>query len=321
MKPIKLLFIISLILFASNIKSQTFIDSSVYYTLTTMPNLSAPDPGFESYIKEVVVLDSNTQNGAFYTVNYNCENREGKFNFKYQLKNKGNKVYLTGKLDKYINDSFDVSDLLVYDFNLKKGDTLKINNTDLELNLELLIDSIVNVLYFDGISRETFYYNVLTGGNFQQYSNILYASKGMGSNYGLLPFKLINIKTPYYQRLISVCDNNKNTVYVDTLMFGFYGVKNFCDEKEISDLIDIMRGVSINEVNFQSVKVYPNPSTSKIYVDGLEDGEYKIYNSTGQLQLSGNFENFIQIESIKTGLYFIFIEQNDFILRGSFIKE
>jgi len=264
-----------------------------------------------------VNFDSSNTNGEFYTITYTAKkfssilNETDSTNFHLRVKN--DKVYFTGKLFNFSSDSFEIDNLLIYDFALGVGDTLKIIDALSGINYKYKIDSIVNITYLDGISRKAFYHD-----------NYLFFAKGLGSNLGLIPFKSFLLKSiPLtYQELISVCKNKNNPVFSENQIFSNWGIQFDCNEKTIIKLIDtIGNSISIDDIKIKIVKIFPNPASNSIQVNGIEKGPYKIYNSIGQLQQSGNFENSIQIESLKTGLYYILIEQNNFILRGSLLKE
>ncbi len=262
-------------------------------------------------------FDSSNTNGEFYTITYTAKkfssilNETDSTNFHLRVKN--DKVYFTGKLFNFSSDSFEIDNLLIYDFALGVGDTLKIIDALSGINYKYKIDSIVNITYLDGISRKAFYHD-----------NYLFFAKGLGSNLGLIPFKSFLLKSiPLtYQELISVCKNKNNPVFSENQIFSNWGIQFDCNEKTIIKLIDtIGNSISIDDIKIKIVKIFPNRASDSIQVKGIEKGPYKIDNSIGQLQQSGNFENSIQIESLKTGLYYILIEQNNFILRGSLLKE
>ncbi len=138
MKLIKLLFSISLLVFTSNVKSQNaFIDSSTYYTFGRTSSFA----NFYEYIKESVLYDSTNKDGEFYSVSHFAS--EYNLFTKYTLRAKIDKVYFSGKLyNLQRTDSFDVVDLMIYDFSLKIGDTMVIAHTASNLYITLLVDSI-----------------------------------------------------------------------------------------------------------------------------------------------------------------------------------
>jgi hypothetical protein len=324
MKHTKLLFSISLLVFTANVKGQsTFLDSSTYYTYVNAPSVSQ-GLSFAHYIKETVNLDSTNANGYFYTVYYYASdfNVIPKFNTKYNLKCNGDKVYFTGKLRNDNNDSFEVSDLLIYDYSLIVGDTLKIMHATSGLKVQLIVDSIKNVVYQDNQTRETHYYTIFEGIPNEFYRNgLTLAANGLGSNFGLLPFKLNRRNAPFWQQLISVCKKNNNVVYSANDAFDHWLISNYCNELEIMDLIDTIRSLSIDKIAYQPIKVYPNPVNNKLFIHGISSGDYIIFNSVGQMVLEGRFDNYVNTAGLSNGIYYLLIKQDDKIYYSRFAKE
>lgn len=320
MKPIKLLLSISLAVITSCLSAQTtFLDSSVYYTLSSAPSLS-DGHSFTHYIKEFITLDSTTNSGEYYSIIFSSD-----FNFKtrYSIKYKDEKVYFSGKLRNEDQDSFEVRDLMIYDFMLNIGDTLKIQHSASGLNIKLLIDSVKTVPFKDGKSRLTQYYTVLLGNSSEYYSSkISFASNGMGSDFGLLPFKIKHRNTPYWQNLISLCQKDKNMVYSNNERYDIWGVSDYCDETEIIAMVDEIRKLNIDNQPYNSVQVFPNPIRNELHIEGFESiGKYKIFDITGQIQQSGDLTQVIYTEKLNSGFYFIVIEQSDKQYHGTFLKE
>jgi len=324
MKHIKLLFSISLLALSSIANAQQkFIDSSSYYTYVNAPSLSQ-GLNFAHYSKETVILDSTNVYGDYFTVDYYVSNLNviPKFYSQYNLKCIGDKVYFTGKLRSDNKDSFEVSDLEIYDFSLNEGDTLKIKHSLSGLNIQLLVDSIKNIQYEDGIYRETHFYNVIEGIPNEYYSHpIAFAAKGLGSNFGLLPFKLIRRNAPFWQQLISVCGKNKKVVYSANDQFDHWNISDYCDEQAIVDLIDTIRSLSIDRLSYQLIKIFPNPVNNELSIQGVSSGTYSISSSVGKKVLEGKFENYINISGLSNGIYYILIKQEDKIYVNRFVKE
>lgn len=86
---------------------------------------------------------------------------------------------------------------------------------------------------------------------------------------------------------------------------------------------------NISELNNQnSVHVFPNPSTDKIYFKGLRtDNQIDVFNHLGQIQMSkivtSNDDFSIDISQLATGLYYYTItdKQQNISKAGKFIKE
>ncbi|MDP2175675.1 MAG: T9SS type A sorting domain-containing protein [Bacteroidota bacterium] len=310
MKHIQLLFSISVWLIVSSIKSQSFVDSSNYYTFATAPSLS-PQTSFTHYIKEYLFLDSSNTKGDFFSVHYSSNINLDSFNSIYYIKKKDNKVYFTGKLYKIeMSDSFDVSDLLIYDFNLNTGDTLKIKHSESGINLELLIDSIQNVVYKDGISRETHFYKVLES-NYEYIGfPITFSAKGLGSDFGLLPFKLNRRNSPFSQKTISVCEKDDKTIFQNNNHYNIWKNLNYCDEQVVKKYIDTIRSTSFNEINIQAIKIYPNPANQFLNITSSNHSLVlvEIKNHLGQMVYNGTYTPQIDISLFKNGIYFLFLK-------------
>lgn len=324
MKHIKLLFYTSLFsILTTNLYAQKyFLDSSTYYTYVDAPSLSQ-GLSFVHYIKETLNLDSANSNGNYYTVDYFASdfNMIPKFNTKYNLKYIGEKVYFTGKLRNDNNDSFEVSDLLIYDNSLIVGDTLKIMHPASGLKIQLIVDSIKNKVFQDNQTREIQYYTIFEGIPNEFYRNgVAFTASGLGSNFGLLPFKLNRRNAPYWQQLISVCNNN-NVVYSSNDQFDNWLISNYCNEIEIMDLIDTIRSLSIDEIANKTIEVYPNPVNKELFVNGISSGDFTIFNSVGRTLLVGKYDISLNTTLLSKGIYYISIKQGNKIYNSRFIKE
>jgi hypothetical protein len=76
------------------------------------------------------------------------------------------------------------------------------------------------------------------------------------------------------------------------------------------------------ESSMAEVKIYPNPSSDSLILEGVKNHTYyKIVNTTGQCVQSGMLEsNVISIQSLAAGMYVIHLEGNASPL-GRFIKK
>lgn len=321
MKLIKLLFSISLlILTGKNINAQNrYLDSSTYYIFGNAPSIS-PGLNFATYSKESIFLDSINLHGEYYKVSHSLKGFDPLYH-EYYLKVKGDTVFFNGTLYNENGDSFKVDNLIIYNFSLNTGDTFKINHSASGLNLELLIDSIKYVQNQDNQLRKTQYYTILIDSlNDHRVFLPFFASQGLGSNYGLLPFKLIKRSLQYMHELISVCSKEKVAVYSANEIFDYWNIKDYCDEYEIIDLIDTIRSISIVKNNIQNIVVFPNPTNNILQLKGISSGNILIYNSIGQLIINTPFVNQINISNLPKGMYHIFIYQDHKVFRCKFIK-
>ncbi len=64
-------------------------------------------------------------------------------------------------------------------------------------------------------------------------------------------------------------------------------------------------GVSTEEVNMNTYKVYPNPTFGSLNIEGLDNStNWEIYNGLGQVQLQGVGSQ-LDVNSLKSGIYFV----------------
>ena len=69
----------------------------------------------------------------------------------------------------------------------------------------------------------------------------------------------------------------------------------------------------------KNIILYPNPTRDILSTNGTSS--YKIYDVLGNLCLVGDKSNTINIESIKSGVYFIELSSGDFSKKIKFVKE
>lgn len=66
--------------------------------------------------------------------------------------------------------------------------------------------------------------------------------------------------------------------------------------------------VGLNENQEAYYGVYPNPVSTELHVEGLNNGtEYRIMNHLGQTVLIGNYSNSIDVTNLSSGLYYVHI--------------
>ncbi len=319
MKHIKLLLSTSLLLFSGNLCAQAiFANKSKFMTMSDAPAFTQVN--FLNYISEKVNLDSVKNDTSFYTVNF--FQSDSNYSDQYYLKCYSNKVYFSGKIiDYYPYKAFNVKDVLIYDFNLKAGDLMSISENSSKMDIKIGIDSVKNITYKDGISRKTQFYHVISS-NLNEYNqfNPTFFAIGLGGDHGILPFKIRNRNSPFWQRLISACNQDSVNMYLDDFWLRDYPFKP-CDEKDFSASIQKLRTASILPTNENRISVYPNPSNSTIHIEGLSTGNYKIVNHLGQILSAGKLTNSINVEFLNPGIYSIIIENQKEQLQLKFVKE
>ena len=90
-----------------------------------------------------------------------------------------------------------------------------------------------------------------------------------------------------------------------------------------SSLLIIDRAVGINKETKKEIRIYPNPSSSKINIDYTlnKNSVIKLYSITGKL-ISEHRLNTIDISALSAGVYFLsIVEDNKIIAVESFQRE
>lgn len=318
MKHVKLLLSTSLLILSGNLCAQAiFADKSKFMTMSNAPAFKQVN--FLHYISEKVNLDSIKNDTAFYSVNF--FESDSNYSDQYHLKCYSNKVYFSGKIiDYYPYKAFNVKDVLIYDFNLKAGDLFSISENSSKMDIKISIDSVKNITYKDGRSRQTQFFHVISS-NLDEYNqfNPTFFAIGLGGDHGILPFKIQNRNSPFWQRLISACNQDSVNMYMDDFWLRDYPFKP-CDEKDFSASINKLRTASVPPTNEHRISIYPNPTNSNLKINGVDSGSYVILNSLGQTVLSGFFTMGIVTESLKPGYYSIVILNNSSKFEYKFIK-
>lgn len=80
-------------------------------------------------------------------------------------------------------------------------------------------------------------------------------------------------------------------------------------------------GYSVEEINRNSFKCYPNPTNQLLYVTGINDmAEYRIMSSVGQEIISGTTKAKIDVSQLTFGVYFIELTDRNSISILKFMK-
>jgi Secretion system C-terminal sorting domain len=205
----------------------------------------------------------------------------------------------------------ETAEKLLYDFTKNKGDLVEVSSTifgnrPVKLKIDSIFTSIIN-----GIPRKTYQFN--PNGS---YHTLEYWYEGIGSSFGFL--------TPF----ISVTDNiltlkckSKN----DTLYYLKNNISNFlCSPNEPSNSCEYTKiATQTNEIQSFSLGFYPNPANDRIYIqENVENLNYSILGIDGKTTCKGTIEhNFIEIQNIPKGLYFVEIKDKYKLLHFKFVKQ
>ena len=106
----------------------------------------------------------------------------------------------------------------------------------------------------------------------------------------------------------------------DVGMFGMNTPAYFCvDDITTADVS--LTSIKINEPAID-VTIYPNPTTSFVFIDGIQDGaNYKIYNETGHLVLSDVLDGQrVNVSSLSSGMFLIEFMTSNGPLIKTFLK-
>lgn len=89
-------------------------------------------------------------------------------------------------------------------------------------------------------------------------------------------------------------------------------------------LVRLLGNSVLSNENFEIEKniVYPNPARELIYISNFSSIEYEIFNMLGETILKGiSNGNQINVNSIKKGVYFLSLKNDNKIINQKFIKE
>jgi hypothetical protein len=324
MKHTKLLFSISMVLFALGAKGQSFQDGTRFFSMLKYWHL-----GFEQCpISETLTVDSITDETVHYSVvrEYWGDNERyplvygyAKFERKdtFQVIEVNNQVWA---LNLFAADTLDDIKILLCDFNLQAGDTFKTNFQSIEV--EIVIDSVITTILKNAELDTVWHGHFISYNNFSKSEllDFLYSKKlGFGAGFSFLIDLLNNPYNEIYSpeiegRIISVCNNDtlfyfKNFWYgddkipleyqcnLDTLFENFpYDVKGSIDKNQ----------------NLNLISVYPNPTKDFLYLERkdktlLHSIESTLMNSLGQ-SVFETTENQIPVGNLPNGIYFLHIK-------------
>lgn len=320
MKHIKLLFSTSLLFIAGNLSAQAiFPHQSSFMTMSDASSLT-PNLSFLHFISEKVNLDSTKNDTAYYTVNF--FESDSNYTDQYHLTCYNNQVYFSGKIiDYYPNKAFNVKNVLIYDFNLNVGDTMVISETNSKMNIQLKIDSLIDFKCNDGVTRKMQFFHIVST-NLKEYNmweprfNIM----GLGGDHGIVPFRIRYRNSPFWQKLITACTKDNVNMYFSDFSNTDFAFPQ-CNEMGFAETIEKMRNASNENINTPRIKLYPNPVSTFLHLEGQELGTYTIVNALGETLMAGISTNQIDVSSLNSGIYTIFITGRNGSRPSKFIKE
>lgn len=117
---------------------------------------------------------------------------------------------------------------------------------------------------------------------------------------------------------------NPNATTLYTLSGLFTTGTRTCNVSASKNLV-VNSCVGIKEIEKTPFKIYPNPATSILYLDGnaseILNSSLEITNTLGQVLLSAQGKHEIVIDTLSTGTYFLKIKTNDRNYFLKFVKE
>jgi hypothetical protein len=202
----------------------------------------------------------------------------------------GNKVY--HKIKKIQNK---VDTILYFDFDLKVND--KINRG--YLNYLYVVDSIKSIQLADS----NFYLHWFLSSKQAGAGNLVWI-KGLGdSRRGWIRDDASF--APSSPKLKAICRNNDLVFWNNSFNdFEPDTVQPTCDFDSL-----FIKYTSVPQINSNSLKIYPNPTTEKLFIENnlVQSGNYIITNLLGQEMDKGLLKSEINISNLLNGVYFIAI--------------
>jgi endonuclease I len=110
-------------------------------------------------------------------------------------------------------------------------------------------------------------------------------------------------------------ERNRNEV-----IYSYQNNRNpFIDRPEF--VSSVWNPTSVNRSLAETIRVFPNPATSILYVDGVEDATYSIINILGRQVQQGKLgDEAVDVSALPQGKYILLIEDKATAIAKSFVK-
>ena len=232
------------------------------------------------------IIYSDSWNNVYYDFETVFENGKTSFCFRNDTLNK--KVYVRElSREVYFNEGSQdgIKEFLWYDFNLNIGDTLGDKTTFYDNDSEIFtVDSIDSIPFCDGYRKR--YLIESSGMNYGNWDTII---EGQGAGLGIF------------------WDNW--SYYFEPCQFPYITYH----EKGCGDFLAPLKHITFRKrIQKDQLKIFPNPATSILQIKSKETLDINIYDFSGKLVLTQQgVQNYINIESLKTGAYLIYAQKND----------
>lgn len=144
-------------------------------------------------------------------------------------------------------------------------------------------------------------------------------------NTNIHTLNLKNGNTANIEVLKADVNPNLNCILVDNEDLAASGTGNYANwvyDDEVTSFSDTECVLSVTEKRLQELQVYPNPATTKLFVQTQEPLQHlAVYNLRGQLLIQKDYSQSINVSSLASGVYIVKV----YTLEGShyfqFIKE
>ena len=89
-------------------------------------------------------------------------------------------------------------------------------------------------------------------------------------------------------------------------------------EEESEAVCDKASFTAIGETGTEAstMRLYPNPATDKVYIEGAKAAEVQVYNALGQLVKTVQNTNEVSLEGLPQGIYLLRVRATDGTLHG-----
>ncbi len=195
--------------------------------------------------------------------------------------------------------NFSNEEKLLYDFSVNMGDTVKIFTTNYALGEEQYVVISIDTIYLlNNQPRKVWNFRSVCPMNHPS-ANLQWI-EGMGSSRG-----------PIFSGCI---DFNLHSISVYTELLCYYEGNTHLYLNNRFDSCYYEYTSNIEEMNFQSVKIFPNPVSDFLYIETQlpeKPTHITITDITGRLVYQNVFSNRIDVSNLQEGIYLIIITSKE----------
>mgnify|MGYP006079713943 CR=1 FL=1 len=292
MKHIKLLLSISILFISVHSHCQIFKNKSVFIT-------AGFDFETNFLVKDSISIDSTKTDTIYYSLHRETIKGDFRSNFNTcKLTEIQEKLFVS--LVTNVGDT--ISQSLLYDFSLMEGDIFTISIPKYGVSESFEVNAISMFFLQNGDTVNSQVFNDLW-----EYFPLDKHLPAIGSNVGPLGLFQYVLNRAVAQdmglemRLISACVHDTLLFFDPTTVSDTSNI-DWCNSKILIDRLL----ASTNEPTENKLKLYPNPSSSQLYISGIDESvNFLIYDSFGKGISTGFTSYSIDISDLQEGLYFI----------------